>query len=172
MSDWLSEVEASKKREEETRQRQNEEFFSELTERANRTNEIYERHKHQIEHAYDRIEAYVKRAAEMGFPVKVKRSSFCIRIENSNRSWKSELFTSLAVAEYGFEVRFCNDNASVSSTTRIRFDGISDSSISSWVRWVATEQGLTFPKTTGCTALALTLVIAFLVAVIAHFSTT
>jgi hypothetical protein len=140
MSDWLSQVEEKKRREEVKARKRSEASRRKFDREMEYQRRSYVRNKERVDRAFDAIESYAKRAGSMGFRVEVGRLTESLSIKENKAgkvAWihitpsgnKLELSFICGLFDKGYRVRFISPSR------------VSDRVAGELVKWVA-ESGL------------------------------
>lgn len=136
MSDWLSQIEDKKKREEARSQKSTQKWLRETRKKVDYGKESYEKYKDNIEEVYKNIEDYVKRAASMKFNVTTLRTTKeSLQIEPLNHSPKG--YPHIYLEPYGNNLQVTFVSSGEWERRTISLNRISDRVIGEWVKYVA-----------------------------------
>jgi len=143
MSDWLSALEAEKKRKESTErieaERQKRQSEQGRAERKERERASYDNNRDKIEEIYSQLLTNVKRAEDLGFRFsEVKRYDHTLHLV-----WGPHKSFMLTPDGDGFDAMFFDlyDNRNVCLHRHIPFHRISEHTILDWVKWLAKGEG-------------------------------
>ena len=140
MGDWLSELEAKKKRELIESQQTTKKWQNKSRKEAAYENKSYENNKDKIEKVYENIENYVRRATSMKFNVTVRRGTTgSLHIKPQEHSPKG--YPEIYIKPYGIGFKLTFMASMEYEERRISIYRVSDRVIGEWVKYVADHYG-------------------------------
>jgi hypothetical protein len=133
MGDWISDLEKKKADHAEWELRFQKEFLAKVFGPGARHDTSYEDHKAQVDAVYDALEAYIKRAAAMGYVVVGERTGHGFTITKPNHSPKG--YTEVYIRPEGSKLAVTFDNYG-HHERRYRYRRVDNYMIGEWIKWV------------------------------------